>query len=134
MNMICYNKEGYVALVTMLIVSAIAVSLSITSLTIGLSSSRSSFSLEQSLQAYALSKSCLEEALKEMVDNNAFTGGTTIFLGQGSCTYLVINDGGDNRTIEATGSVSSSVRRLQVTTDAFTPSINITSFEEVSDF
>ena len=93
----------------------------------GLGSSRTSFAGEQSNQARALANACSEEALQLIRDNTAFTGSGSFSMGQGSCAYTVTNMGGSNRTIVASGTVSTVVRRVNIAITQITPTIIVSS-------
>lgn len=126
------KTEGYVALLSVLIVSAATVSIGLGLLLIGADTSRATLVDQQSQQAQNLATACGEEALQVMHDNTAFTGSGNLTLGQGTCTYIVTNTGGANRTIDATGTVNSIVRKVKIYATIGASSISITSWQEVS--
>ncbi len=127
-------QEGYIIFFSVLIVGAIATVIGISVLLLGLGVSRTSLALQQSRQANQLVNACLEEALQEINDSAPYTGTDTLILGQGTCTYVVTNEGGQNRSIVASSTVDTIVRKASVSIDAINPQINITSWQEVSDF
>ena len=128
------NKKGYVALITVLISGAIGVAIATSLLLLGLGSSRTSFALEQSNQAKALANACSEEALQQIRDSTPFTGTGSLTLGQGTCGYTVANDGGEIRTVTASGTVGTVVRKIKIIVNTINPAINLTSWQEVADF
>jgi len=128
------TNKGYMTLLTVIIASAIATSITIFILTTGTNSSRSAFVIEQSTQAQALANACAEDALQEISDSTPFEGSGALSLGQGACSYTVTKLTGQNRTIDATGTIGSIVRKVQISIDNINPSINITSWQEVADF
>lgn len=127
-------QRGYIALITVLVTGAIGAAIAVSLLLLGLGSSRTSFSLEQSNQAKALANACAEEALQQIRDSVPFEGTGSLTLGQGTCSYTVTKLTGQNRTIIATGTVGIVVRKVSIALDQITPSINITSWQEVADF
>lgn len=126
--------NGYVMLVSVLVVGAIGVAVSVSLLLLGLSASRTSFSLEQSNQAKSLANACAEKALQQIRDLTSFSGTDVLNLGQGSCTYTVTAGSEENRTIEAYGSIDTILRRVKITIDQINPIVNIVSWQEVSEF
>mgnify|MGYP001616035106 CR=1 FL=1 len=137
MEQLVYDKnyqKGYIALITVLVTGAVGVAITVSLLLLGLGSSRTSFSLEQSNQAKALANACAEEALQQIRDSTPFTGTGNLTLGQGSCSYTVTSGGSQNRTITSTGTVGTIIRKVKITIDKITPSINVTSWQEVADF
>lgn len=127
------HQKGYIVLITVLVIGAIGVAIAVSVIWLGLGGSKSSFALEQSNQAKALANACAEEALQQIRDSIPFTGTGNLTLGQGTCTYTVINDGAQNRTITASGAVGTVVRKVKITIDKINPNINITSWQEVAD-
>ena len=127
------SKQGFITLLSVLIVAAISTMVAVSLLLLGLASSRTSLALEQSKQAQVLADACAEEALQQIRDSTPFAGSANLLLGQGSCDYTVTNTGGQNRTITAIATVGTIVRKLSISLDAINPSINITSWQEVAD-
>ncbi len=76
----------------------------------------------------------MEEGLEEIRESTLFSGTGSLALGQGSCEYNVIDLGGQNREINATGTVDATVRKAKATIDTINPQINLTSWQEVDDF
>ena len=130
-----YTRErGYITLLSVLVVGAAGLAITTSLLLFGLGSSRTSFAVEQSAQARALVDACVEEALQQVRDSTPFTGTGTLSLGQGSCDYEVTSGGGQNRPIHASSTVGTIIRKVEVTIDAINPSINTTSWQDVTDF
>ncbi len=125
------EMKGYVALVSVLIVGAMGVIVATGVILLGLSWSRTSFALTQSLQAKTSADACVEEALQRIKDSTPFSGSGTLTLGLGGCTYTVTNNGAQNRSVVSVGTVGTVVRKVSVTLDKISPSINITSWREV---
>lgn len=125
------KTKGYVALISVLTVGAVGVVVVTGVILLGLSWSRTSFTTQQSFQAKALADACAEEALQRIKDSLPFAGNGTLTLGQGSCAFTVTNNGAQNRRVVAVGTVGTVVRRVSLTLDKISPSINITSWQEV---
>ena len=126
------NKNGYIALLSVVVVGAISVTVAATLLLVGLSWSQSSFDLERSNLAKALANTCAEEALQQIRSSTAFTGSGNLALGQGTCSYTVTSGGAQNRTIDASGVVGVMTRKVQISITAITPKIIISSWQEIS--
>lgn len=126
--------SGYIVLITVLVVGAVGVAIAVSLLWLGLSGSKSSFALQQSNQAKGLANACIEEALQQIRDSTSFTGTGSLTLGAGTCSYTVTSQGSQNRTITATGTVGTIIRKVKVIIDKITGSINVTSWQEVADF
>jgi hypothetical protein len=123
--------KGYVALISVLTVGAVGVVVVAGVILLGLTWSRTSFAIQQSFQAKTLADACTEEALQQVKDSIPFAGNGTLTFGQGSCAYTVTNNGAQNRSVVSLGTVGTVVRKVSVTLDKISPSINITSWQEV---
>lgn len=129
------KSKGFITLISVLVVGAVGVAITLSVILLGLGSSRTSFALEQSNQAKVLANACAEEALQQIEDSTPFTStGTSLTLGLGTCTYTVTNDGGQNRTITATGTVGTMIRKSTIIINQISPLITVTSWQEVADF
>jgi hypothetical protein len=124
---------GYITLISVLVVGAVGVAIALSLILLGVGSSRTSFAVEQSNQAKALANACAEEALQQIRDSTPFTGSGNLTLGQGTCSYTVTSQGGSNRTVTASGTVGTIVRKVTVVINAINPLITPTSWQEVSD-
>jgi Tfp pilus assembly protein PilX len=129
-----HRSRGYIVLITVLIIGAVGTAIAVAVLWLGLGDSRSSFALQQSSQAKSLANACSEEALQQIRDSTPFTGTDNLTLGQGTCSYTVTSQGGQDRTITSTGTVGTIVRKVKIIIDTINPSINVTSWQEVADF
>jgi len=126
-------ERGYVALLAVLIIGATSLAIGLTLLTTGMDSQRAALVTQQSAQARNLAGACAEEALQQIYTTASFTGTNGLSQGYGSCSYTVTNAGGDNRVVDASGSVSGVVRKIKVYVTITSASISITSWQEVAD-
>ena len=134
-KLFCYNKHdyGYITLISVLVVGAVGVAITTFLIMSGLASSRTSFALEQSAQAKALANACAEEALRKIIESS-FIGTGTISLDTGICTYAITSQGGQKRTIKAIGTVDNIVRKVKIIINRISPTIKITSWQELAEF
>ena len=132
----CYNKEqnGYIALVSILVVGAVGVAITLSMILLGLGLSRTSFAVEQSNQAKSLANACVEEGLQQIRDSVPFTGSGNLMLGQGTCVYTVTSQGAQNRTITSSGTIGTIIRKVKVVINKINPTITVTSWQEVDNF
>ena len=128
------RSDGFITLISVLVVGAVGVAIMLSLILLGLGSSRTSFAVEQSSQAKALANACAEEALQQIRDSTPFTGTGSLTLGQGTCSYTVTSQGGSNRTVTASGTVGTIVRKLKIIINQINPTITVTSWQEISDF
>lgn len=127
-----YRQDGYVALLSVLVVGAVATAIGVTLLVLGADSQRETLVTQQSVQARGLADACIEEALQQLHDNTSFTGTNNLTLATGSCTYTVASTGPSTRTVTTTATVGNVVRKAAVYVTMSSSSISITSWQEVS--
>lgn len=130
----CENKTGYIALISVIILGAIGLAIATSLLLLGLGSSRTSFAVEQSDMAKGLANACAEQGLLRIKKESGYVGTTTINFGNNSCSYEIQNPGGQTRIINASGTVGSVIHKVKISISAITPSIIISSWQEVADF
>jgi hypothetical protein len=132
----CYNKErsGYIILVSILVVGAVGLAITLSLLLLSVDSARTSLALEQTSQARGLANACVEEALEQIRANSLFTGSGNLSLGQGTCGYTVTSQTGQNRTVIASGTVDTVVRKSKIIINNLNPTLTITSWQELADF
>jgi hypothetical protein len=126
------SKRGFITMFSVLIFGSVALVITSSVLLLGLGASKTGFIIEQSGKAKSLANLCAEESLQQIRNSTLFTGTNIINVGPDSCTYTVVDDGLENRTITLSSAVGSVVRKILITIDQINPSINIKSWEEVS--
>lgn len=132
---LCENKnKGYAALMGVLIVGAVGLAISLMVIVFGTDSLRATNSIQDSAQARSAVNLCLEEALQEIRNSMPFEGTGDFVLNNSACSFEVIVENGQNRTIQAIGEAGTSIVRVKVEIDSINPNINITSWKEVADF
>ena len=124
-------QRGYIALMAVLVVGAAALAIALALLTTGTDRQRESLNGQQATQARGLANACADEALQVIHDNIAYSGTGNLSLGAGSCTYTVTVNTGTTRTITASGTVGSIVRKVQVSVTIGSSNISITSWAEL---
>jgi len=127
------RQAGYVALLTVLIVGAVAAAIATTLLSTGADSQRTALVVQQSKQARALAVACGQEAVQKIHDNIAFSGTNTLSQGAGSCSYTVTQPATTIRGITATGTVGTMTRKLTASATVGTTTVTLGSWKEVTD-
>ncbi len=127
------GRGGYITLISVLVVGAVATAIAVSLLLLGLSASRTSFTGEESVQARGLADACAEEALAHIRDAQACAGSVSEAFGGGTCTGTVSGTG-TACTVSATGTVGQVVRKTKVLLNAVDPAIAVLSWREVADF
>jgi len=125
-------QQGYVALITVLIVGMAGAAIAVSVLLRGISMTKNSIIISQSVQAKAYADTCAEEALERVRKNSTYTGTAAINFSSDSCSYTVTNTGGTARQIDSTGTVNTLVRDVQVLLTDVDP-ITVSDWQEVTN-
>lgn len=127
-------QQGYVALITILLVSAVALVLVVDTTLFGVSETKTSLLQEQSTQAYYLAESCAEYALLNLQNDLEYSGEETLNIGDYSCEILAVEgQGNQDRVIKTQGLVNNQTRKLRIDIESIAPGMEITSWEEVTE-
>lgn len=126
------QSKAYITLISVLVVSAAGSVIAISVILLGNAFAQSSLAIVQSNQAKGLANACAEYGLARMVASN-FTGMGTLNEGEGSCTYDITSQGGESRTITATGNVDGRIRKVRIMINDIIPDVTISSWQEVAD-
>lgn len=129
------QHKGFMALSTVLILSAILVSIVIGVSIRSISRAMVSLDEEASKRAQVLSESCAEYALIELERTFEYAGDQSIMIGTDSCTIEPIEGSGNtNRTVYTESTVSGHISRIRVVVSEISPELIITSWERGTSF
>lgn len=126
-------KRGYIALMSVILMGALGVAVMVSVISQGITSSKTELSLQQSGQARVLATACVEEALQIILETATTSRTADLTLGTGSCTYTITKPA-SSVIINSTGNYGTLVKRVQVTLSTSSPSIVLSSWQDVSDF
>ena len=126
--------KGYIALLSVVVLGIVGTSIMLSVILSGIGSLKTNIVLEQSSQAKSVSTSCGEEALQKILETGTTSSIGSLAIASGTCSYSITNTGGAAITIQATGVVSSVTSKIRVIIATTTPSIVLSSWEEVADF
>lgn len=131
-----YNskRKGYIALLSVIALSALGVAIMLVILLSGVSASKTDFALQQSASANIAASSCGEEALEVILETGTSSTSGGLSFTSGSCSYTVTSENGQNITINSIGSVGTTVSRVQIIVATTTPYIILSSWKEVEGF
>jgi hypothetical protein len=129
------NTQGFIALTSVLILSAIFLSISISIASRAVSGTDASIALYERDAAKFLSEGCAEYALMELQRTLNYEGDEGILVGDGTCTIRpVLGSGNENRTVEVESTVGSHTYRTVVAVDEISPVMSIGLQERVESF
>jgi hypothetical protein len=129
------NQKGYIALISILIVSGMTLLIAISVSLSGISESDMGLLKNQSTKAFYLATLCAEDALVKLKNDLKYSGNETLTIGEGSCTILAIKGGGNfNRVVKTTGTIYNQIRKIKVEISQVNPKMEISSWQEVTSF
>lgn len=127
-------KKGYIAFISVIVMSAIGLAVMLSIIAAGVNASKTDFSLQQLGGARSLASSCAEEALQRILETGTTSSSGVVNVASGTCSYTILSQNGQNITINSIGLVGTVTSKIKVVIASTTPSITLSSWEEVADF
>lgn len=129
-----YN-QGYIALLTVLIIGALALIVGIGSSLRSLGGSQVVSGEEFAHRALALANACAEDAIVKLKGNLSYAGGESVVVdGSDACDILnVEGTGSTDRVVNAEAFVSGYKKKVKVVISEVTPTLTISSWREVAE-
>ena len=126
------NQNGFVALISVLVIGAIGASVAVAILLFGVISTQNGQVLQESARARYLADSCAEIALQRLLRDPSYAGGESVEFGGGVCDITSVNHVGEGVVeFRTSGTFNSVVRRVEVRTSQLRPHIQISLWQEV---
>lgn len=125
------KEPGFIALITVLIILAVALIVSLSANLLSINEAQMSLSKNQSSEAYYLANLCAEEALMRLKEDESYSGDETITIEGGSCHILPIEG---NWTVKVLSNFQSQIKKIKIVIEQINPEMTINSWEQVSDF
>lgn len=124
-------KNGYVTLISVIILGAISILVLTTTIAIDTESIFAVDVMDQSKQAKAFADTCAERGIDKLKQSNTYTGETINFT-SGSCSVGTISGTGNtSRTFTSTGIFKNATRKVTVSITTINPTTVIGSWQEV---
>lgn len=123
------GEKGYIALMTVLIISAVSLALGTTVALLSIGETQSSFALYQGEKTLNLVEGCMEDALLRVQKSSSYSGGT-ITQPEGTCA-ITVNKSGNDWTVQATNTTSTQYKRTIEIQFTRTGTITLTSWKEI---
>lgn len=129
------NQQGYIALISILIISALVLLLGISANLLSISESDMSLQTNQASEVYYLATACVEDALMKLKDNLNYGGNEILIFDNGTCTIKPL-EGVENkdRVIKTFGNAYNQVRRIKIEINRVNPNMEIKSWQQVAEF
>jgi hypothetical protein len=128
-------RPGYIFLVSVLVIGAIAAATTISMILLGLAAQQNGYSIVQSAQAWEYAQTCVERALRSLRSDPYYAGSERCVFTYGGCTLSAVGgEGNANRTICAQGTSGDAVRRAEVKVATLRPTTTIDTWRETASF
>ena len=108
------HRDGYVILVGVLVMGAVAVSVATSIILLGIGSSKSSFIQQRGYLSQSIADACAEIALQNLIDDPDYDGEVIDPFAGGSCT-IDIDQPCTDCILQVVGQVGEVIRRTKVT-------------------
>lgn len=129
------NEQGYIVLISVLIILALVVLIASSANLISISESRMGLQESQTWQAYYLAGACAEDTLMKLKDNLDYMGNETLTFGDDSCFIELVEGAGNNdRLVKVSGTVNNQIRKIKIEINQVRPGMEIKSWSEVPEF
>lgn len=128
-------QRGFIALTTVLVLSAIFLSLCISMASRAIGGADIGVLAYEADRTQDLAEGCVEYALLELHRSLNYAGDESILIDGAPCLILpILGTGNTNRVIQAQSSVSNHMYRVEVELSTVNPQIEIASWKPVTNF
>jgi hypothetical protein len=130
-----HRRQGYVFLVSVLIIGAIATAMMASLTLLGLSSEQNGFAYLSSVRAEEYARNCAERAFRSLQSDLTYDGGEQITFTYGSCVIRHTGGSGNgDRTLCIEALSGRVTRRMEIALLRVYPRITVSSWSIVTDF
>jgi len=127
--------RGYIALISILIISAILVLIALSASHFGISQLTMALQKNQSSESYYLAMACAEEALMKLKEDLGYRGDETLNIDGASCNILRVEGRGNkDRIIKTRSNAHNQTKKIKIEINRVNPEMEIKSWQEVADF
>lgn len=127
------NQSGFTALVTLVVISSVALLIALSVNLISLSEMQMGFDRNRSFRAFWAAEACLDEAKIRLKRNSNYSGGSLIIDANVECLSLVVQNG-QKRIITTTGTVDDIIiRRIEAQVDLTGGRITMDYWKELTN-
>ncbi len=123
------NEKGYIALISIIIITAVILVIGISINLSGVNEIQMSISENQSQESFSVAEAGISEAMIRLKRDSEYLGGD-LNIGNGSCNIEVIS-GGSNQTITATSIVNDLIRKIETVVELNGNNLTIISWKEI---
>lgn len=133
-NKVRGGVRGYIALLSVIAIGVIGTAIMFSVMLQGINVTRTNIAVEKAGQARVLASSCGEEALQKILETGTTSSSGNLAVTSGTCTYTITATTGQMIIVQSTGNVDTIVSKIKIIVATTTPSIVLSSWQEVGDF
>jgi len=127
--------RGYIALISVLIISATILLIAIGVSQFGISQSKMTIQKSQASESYYLAQACAENALMKLKEDLGYRGNEVLNIEGNSCTVLPVEGSGNkNRLVKTSSNAYNQTRKIKIEINRVNPTMNIKSWQLVTSF
>lgn len=131
----CEDKNGYIALISVLIISAIVVLIATSASLLSISESDMALQENQARESFYVADFCSEYALMKLESVLSYSGNEAVTIGEDSCLIRPISGSGNfNRVVETQSVFSDQIRKTRIEISQISSVMQISSWQQVADF
>lgn len=127
------NTQGFVALITLVLMTALVVILAYSAGTLGLGELQMSYTAQKGLEALSVADGCVDEVLRRfrLDANYGISAGTIVYtLNYGTCSLDVVDLGSGQRRLTVTGTTAQYNKKIEVVVQTSSTDVTIVSWAE----
>ena len=129
-----YIRRGYIALLSVIALGAIGVAIMMGVILSAVNSTKTNIQVSQGSNARLVATACQEEALQTILETGTTSKTASLTIASGTCQYTISTSSGQTITIVATGTVGTLTSKIKVIVGTTSPSLILSSWQDVSDF
>lgn len=129
-------KPGFIALLTVLVISAVALLVGTGLVIRAIGATNITLATDAMDRTYVAATACAEHALISLKSSLSYAGNESMTLSNGdTCRILAVTGVGNlNRVIQTTSTVQGATRKMQVNVGNVNPTMGISSWQDVAAF
>lgn len=128
------RTRGYVALLSVIAIGVIGTAIMLSVMLQGINITKTNIAVEKAGQARVLASSCGEEALQKILETGTTSSSGNLTVASGTCSYTISATTSQMLIVLSTGLVDTIVSKIKIIVSTTTPSIVLSSWQEVGDF
>ena len=125
------SQDGVVALITVLIVAALALLIGMSINLLAINEAKMALQKSHSSKSYYLANLCAEETFMRLKEDSNYQGNETMSIGDGNCTILPIEG---SWTVKVSAVFFGQTKKMEIKVSQINPFLIINSWQEVGDF